>query len=72
VALTLAAFVALVGLFALTIAGAGSDVLAMDGSMPDGGSGVALTVAGSVACTFAMAAMVYLAVAGGRGHHRTG
>lgn len=66
--LTVAALGALAGLFALTIARAGTDLLAMDGSMPDTGGVVVLTVAGSLACSAAMTALVVLALGGGRRH----
>jgi hypothetical protein len=68
--LTVAGLGALAGLFALTIALAGADVLAMDGSMPTGGMATAMTVLGSVACTAAMATAVVVALRGGTGHRR--
>ena len=70
--LTVAALGALAGLFALTIARAGTDMMAMDGSMPNAGGGVVLTVAGTLACTAAMGALVVIALGSGRGHRPTG
>lgn len=68
--LTVAGLGALAGLFALTIALASPDVLAMDGSMPTGGMATAMTVLGSVACTAVMAAAVVVALGRGTGHRR--
>lgn len=72
VLLTFAALGAIAGLFALAIARGGTDLLAMDGSMPDSGAGAALTVFGGVACTAAMAALVVMAARSGRRHRRSG
>lgn len=66
--LTALALAALVGLFVLTVAGAGADAFAMSGSMPTSGSGVAMTVAGGLACTAAMATLAVLAIGGARRH----
>lgn len=68
--LTVAGLGALAGLFALTIALAGVDVLAMGGSMPTGGMATAMTVLASVACTATMAAAMGVAFRGGTGHRR--
>ena len=59
---------ALIGLFALTIAAAGVDVLAMDGSMPEGGGGALMTVLGGVGCTVAMIAAAAMLLRGATGH----
>lgn len=69
--LTLAALAALVGLFAVTVARAGTDVLSMDGSMPSGGAATALAVLGSVVCTIGMVA-VAVAVLHATRHRRAG
>jgi Zn-dependent protease with chaperone function len=71
-ALTSAALAALVGLFTLTIARGGSDLLAMDASMPDSPGGAVVTMLGSLACTAAMAALVVSALRSGRHHRRLG
>jgi hypothetical protein len=71
VAQTAAALATLSGLFVLTVARSGSEVLAMDGSMRDGG-GLLLTVAGSLVCTAAMAALAVVAIRSGRRHPRIG
>lgn len=69
--LTFAGLVALVGVFAVALAAAGPDVLSMDGSMPDNGSGsgTLLAVLGSVACTAAMIGAVAMLLSGAR-HRR--
>ncbi len=73
VLLTVAALGAIAGLFALAIGRGGTDLLAMDGSLPDsGGGGAALTIFGGVACTAAMAALVVTAARSGRRHRRSG
>ena len=61
----------LVGLYALAVARAGVDVMAMDDSMP-GGGGMAMSALGGVACTVAVAAAVAFAVGGGRRRRPTG
>jgi len=70
--LTVAGIGALTGLFALTVALAGADVLAMDDSMPDGGGAIALTVAGSVACTVGVVALAAVIVRRVTRHRRPG
>lgn len=69
-ALTVLGFGALLGLYVLTIEAAGLDVLAMDGSMPEGSGGVSMTVLGGVACTAALAAAALMR-RGAAGHGAT-
>ena len=52
---TIVGLVILLGAFAVSIAAAGADVLAMDGTMPSGPAAVAGTVAASAACVVTMA-----------------
>jgi Zn-dependent protease with chaperone function len=66
--LTLLGGGALVGLFALTVAAAGVDVLAMDGSMPEGGGSAVMTVLGGLGCTAAMTVAAAMLVRGAAGH----
>jgi len=71
--LTIAGVGMLVGLFALSVATAGTDVLSMNDSMADGGMATtALGVAGGVACTAAVAGVAVMALRRGTGHRRAG
>lgn len=70
--LTAAAVAGLVGLVALTVAGAGPDAMAMDGSMPASGGGVAMTVAGGLACSAALVGLAVVALGGARRHRDAG
>jgi hypothetical protein len=70
--LTVGGLGALAGLFALTVALAGTDMMSMDGSMPTGGPATAMAVLGGVACTAAMAAVVVIALGRGTRQRRAG
>lgn len=59
---TAAGLAALVAAFVLAVAVASPDMLSMDGSMPRGGVGMALTMLSSTACTVAMVAVAAAAL----------